>query len=128
MGGLGHFAVMWAAALGAEVTVISHTADKKEDAMKLGAKHFVLSTEKDWAKPLAFTFDFILNCADMTQEFKVSSMQRGNTSTFTHVPATDARLHVHLEDQLRVPQRRTSRLSSPRDVCFHLRAKWYIFR
>lgn len=72
MGGLGHFAVMWASALGAEVTVISHSADKKDDAMKLGAKHFVLSTEKDWAKPLAFTFDFILNCADMTQEFNMS--------------------------------------------------------
>lgn len=72
MGGLGHFAVLWAAALGADVTVISHSADKKEDALKLGAKNFVLSTEKDWAKPLAFTFDFMLNAADMTQEFNMS--------------------------------------------------------
>lgn len=71
LGGLGHYAVMWANALGAEVTVISHSADKKEDALKLGAKHFVLSTEKDWAKPLAFTFDFVLNAADMTNEFKI---------------------------------------------------------
>lgn len=71
MGGLGHFAVMWANALGAEVTVVSHSPDKKEDAHKLGAKHFVLSSDKDWAKPLAFKFDFVLNSADMTHEFKL---------------------------------------------------------
>ena len=31
LGGLGHFAVMWANALGAEVTVISHSPHKKDD-------------------------------------------------------------------------------------------------
>lgn len=71
MGGLGHFAVLWAHALGAKVTVLSHTADKKEDALALGADEFVLTTEKDWHKPLAFTFNFILNCADMTNEFNL---------------------------------------------------------
>ncbi|KAI0149319.1 alcohol dehydrogenase [Pestalotiopsis sp. NC0098] len=71
LGGLGHFAVMWAAALGAEVTVISHSPHKKDDALKLGAKHFVSSGDKDWAKPLAFTFDFVLNTADMTHTFNL---------------------------------------------------------
>lgn len=73
LGGLGHFAVMWANALGAEVTVISHSPSKKDDAIKLGAKHFVLSNEKEWAKPLAFTFDFVLNTADMTHTFDIDS-------------------------------------------------------
>lgn len=72
LGGLGHFAVMWATALGAEVTVISHSPSKKADALKLGAKHFVSSGDKDWAKPLAFTFDFVLNTADMTHEFNIT--------------------------------------------------------
>lgn len=72
LGGLGHFAVMWANALGAEVTVISHSAHKEEDARKLGAKHFVNSNDKDWAKPLAFSFDFLLNTADMTNEFNIA--------------------------------------------------------
>lgn len=63
---------MWAHALGAEVYVISHTADKKEDALKMGAKQFILSSEKDWHKPYAFTFDFILNCADRTDLFDLS--------------------------------------------------------
>ncbi|KAI1865740.1 hypothetical protein JX265_008063 [Neoarthrinium moseri] len=71
LGGLGHFAVLWAAALGADVTVISHSPHKKEDALKLGAKHFVSSGEKDWAKPLAFKFDFVLNTADMTNTFNL---------------------------------------------------------
>jgi alcohol dehydrogenase (NADP+) len=62
IGGLGHFALMWAHALGAEVFAISHTKDKEEDAKKLGADHFIYSGDKDWAKPYAFKFDFILNC------------------------------------------------------------------
>jgi alcohol dehydrogenase (NADP+) len=73
LGGLGHFAVLWAAALGAEVTVISHSPDKKEDALKLGAKDFVTTEKDDWAKPLAFKFDFALNTADMTHEFNISN-------------------------------------------------------
>ncbi|TVY15710.1 NADP-dependent alcohol dehydrogenase 6 [Lachnellula arida] len=69
IGGLGHFALLFARALGAEVWALSHTPDKKEEALKLGAHHFVSTKDKDWAKPLAFNFDFILNSADMTNEF-----------------------------------------------------------
>lgn len=58
--------------MGAEVYVISHSPNKEKDAKKLGAKEFINSNEKDWAKNYAFTFDFILNCADMTHEFKLS--------------------------------------------------------
>lgn len=72
MGGLGHFAVLWAAGLGAEVTVISHSPRKKDDAIKLGAKEFVLSNEEGWEKPLAFKFDFVLNTADMTHTFDIA--------------------------------------------------------
>lgn len=57
--------------MGAEVYVISHSADKEKDAKKLGAKHFINSNEKDWSKPYAYTFDYMLNCADMTHEFKL---------------------------------------------------------
>jgi alcohol dehydrogenase (NADP+) len=71
IGGLGHFALLWAHALGAEVWALSHTEDKKEDALALGADHFVFTGKKDWEKDLAFNFDFILNSADMTQEFEL---------------------------------------------------------
>lgn len=63
---------MWANALGAEVTVISHSPHKKDDALKLGAKNFVTSTEKGWAEPYAFAFDFVLNTADMTHTFDLT--------------------------------------------------------
>ena len=63
-GGLGHFALLWAKALGAEVYAISHTPEKEKDATALGAKGFISSLDKDWAQPWAFHFDFILNCAD----------------------------------------------------------------
>jgi len=36
LGGLGHFAVLFAAALGASVTIISHSSSKKDDALKNG--------------------------------------------------------------------------------------------
>jgi alcohol dehydrogenase (NADP+) len=73
IGGLGHFALLWAKGLGAEVWALSHTPGKKEEALKLGADHFVSTKDKDWAKPLAFTFNFILNCADMTNEFDLKT-------------------------------------------------------
>lgn len=63
---------MWATALGAEVTVISHSPSKKEDALKMGAKEFVLNDKEGWQKPYAFKFDFILNAADMTHKFKLA--------------------------------------------------------
>jgi alcohol dehydrogenase (NADP+) len=72
IGGLGHFALIWARALGAEVWALSHSPDKKQDALDLGAHHFVSTGEKDWAKPLAFKFDFVLNCADMTHQFDIA--------------------------------------------------------
>ena len=72
IGGLGHFAIMWANALGAEVYAISHSPNKKDDALKLGAKHFVSTADEKWAEPLAFTLDFIINTADMTHTFNLS--------------------------------------------------------
>ncbi|CAD6586929.1 MAG: hypothetical protein ASARMPREDX12_002552 [Alectoria sarmentosa] len=71
IGGLGHFGLLWASALGAEVYALSHSPNKKNDALKLGAKEFICTKDKDWAKPWAYTFDFILNSADMTNEFNI---------------------------------------------------------
>ena len=73
MGGLGHFAVMFAVALGAEVTVLSHSPSKKDDALKMGAKEFITTNEEGWEKPLAFKFDFILNAADATHKFNMQA-------------------------------------------------------
>jgi D-arabinose 1-dehydrogenase-like Zn-dependent alcohol dehydrogenase len=41
IGGLGHFGLLWAKAMGAHVVAISRTNAKKEDALKMGADSFV---------------------------------------------------------------------------------------
>ena len=61
LGGLGHMGVKFAAALGAEVTVFSHSQGKIDDALKFGAKHFVNTNQHEWHKPLRKKFDLILN-------------------------------------------------------------------
>lgn len=61
LGGLGHMGVKFAAALGAEVTVISHSPNKREDALNMGAKEFVLVKENEDLKPLRRKFDLVLN-------------------------------------------------------------------
>jgi len=61
LGGLGHMGVKFAAALGAEVTVFSHSIGKREDALKMGAKHFVVTKGDDWNNELVKSFDLILN-------------------------------------------------------------------
>jgi uncharacterized zinc-type alcohol dehydrogenase-like protein len=61
MGGLGHVAVKIAAAMGAEVTVLSQSLSKQEDGLRFGAKHYYATSERDTFKTLASSFDLILN-------------------------------------------------------------------
>jgi len=62
IGGLGHFALLFAKALGANVTAISHSERKKEDALKLGASNFIATHsggDEDF-KPHARSLDLII--------------------------------------------------------------------
>jgi uncharacterized zinc-type alcohol dehydrogenase-like protein len=61
LGGLGHMAVKIARALGAEVTVLSHSDKKKADALKMGAHKFVSTHDRSVFQELAGTFDLIIN-------------------------------------------------------------------
>jgi len=61
LGGLGHMGVKHAHAMGAEVTLISHSPSKEEDAKRLGADHFLLLSDKQAMKDNAMTFDLIVN-------------------------------------------------------------------
>jgi uncharacterized zinc-type alcohol dehydrogenase-like protein len=61
LGGLGHLGVKLAKALGAEVTVLSQSPAKEQDALRLGADHYAVSSEPETFARLANTFDLILN-------------------------------------------------------------------
>ncbi|KKA30000.1 hypothetical protein TD95_003824 [Thielaviopsis punctulata] len=71
IGGLGHFAVMLAAALGAEVWAISHTSAKRDDALALGATGFLATADKDWNKDHRRSFDFLLSTASAVDGFNI---------------------------------------------------------
>ncbi|MCA4134092.1 NAD(P)-dependent alcohol dehydrogenase [Arthrobacter sp. M4] len=61
LGGLGHMAVKFAHALGAEVTVLSQSLKKMEDGLRLGADHYRATSEEETFQDLAGTFDLIIN-------------------------------------------------------------------
>ncbi|KAG9120455.1 NADP-dependent alcohol dehydrogenase [Ceratobasidium sp. 392] len=72
LGGLGHYGVLWAKALGAEVYVFSHSARKQEDAKKLGADHFVISEDKESMARLTGTLDLIISTVDVSEGFPLA--------------------------------------------------------
>ena len=63
IGGLGHFGLLYAKALGCdEITAISRNSHKKQDAMKMGATKFIATDEdKDWAAAHARSLDLIVS-------------------------------------------------------------------
>ncbi|MFN7602786.1 MAG: NAD(P)-dependent alcohol dehydrogenase [Bacteroidota bacterium] len=70
LGGLGHMAVKFANAFGAEVTVLSTSAGKEAEAKKLGAHKFVLTTDKAQAKSVKGYFDFIVDTVSASHDFR----------------------------------------------------------
>ena len=61
LGGLGHIGVKIAHALGAEVTVLSHSLKKQEEAKKMGADNFYDTSDRETLKKLRGYFDIIIN-------------------------------------------------------------------
>ncbi|HEY7569868.1 MAG TPA: NAD(P)-dependent alcohol dehydrogenase [Nitrososphaeraceae archaeon] len=61
LGGLGHIGIKIADALGAEVTVLSHSLRKQEDGKRLGADNFYATSDPQTFKKLKRNFDLIIN-------------------------------------------------------------------
>ena len=71
LGGLGHMAVKFAVAMGAEVTMLSTSPSKAKDAKQLGADHFVLSTDETAMKKHNGHFDVVVDTISADHDYDV---------------------------------------------------------
>ncbi len=69
LGGLGHMGVKLAVAMGAEVTVISRSKSKENEAKKIGATGILSSTDEEAMNNSASTFDLILDTVPVKHDF-----------------------------------------------------------
>jgi alcohol dehydrogenase (NADP+) len=88
LGGLGHIAVKIADALGAEVVVFTTSPGKKEDALRLGADHVVLSRNADEMQKHAGSFDFILDAVSANHDINayLKLLRRDGNMTLVGAP------------------------------------------
>ena len=71
LGGLGHMAVKLAVAMGAEVTVLSRSDAKLEEAKGIGANGILVSTDKDAMKKAASSFDLIIDTVPVKHDINI---------------------------------------------------------
>jgi len=69
LGGLGHMAVKFASSFGADVTMLSGSKSKEADAKKLGAHHFILTSNEEELNKFQNHFDFIIDTVSATHDY-----------------------------------------------------------
>ncbi|OLP53673.1 hydroxyacid dehydrogenase [Rhizobium rhizosphaerae] len=96
MGGLGHMGVKIAAAMGAEVTVLSQSLSKKEDGLKLGATHYYATKDAETFQTLAGQFDLIISTvsADMDLNAFLGLLKVDGAMVLVGLPEKPASIHA----------------------------------
>ncbi len=96
IGGLGHMALQFARAFGAEVTAFSTSAAKEKEALALGAHQFVNTRDSKGLKSLAGHFDFIVSTINADQDWSayVHALRPTGTLVFVGVPPKPGPLPV----------------------------------
>ena len=94
LGGLGHMAVKFAVAFGAEVTMLSHSKSKEADAKRLGAHHFALTSDPGVLQGLQNKFDFILNTVSAPHDYNtyLSLLNTNGTMIVVGAPTAPAEI------------------------------------
>jgi alcohol dehydrogenase (NADP+) len=89
LGGLGHMGVKFGVAFGADVTVLSTSPSKEKDAKKLGAHHFVVTTDPAQVEAAKNTFDFILDTVSAEHDINMymSMLKTNGTHICVGVPS-----------------------------------------
>jgi len=88
IGGLGHLGLQFAKTFGAEVTALSTSKDKEEEALKMGADFFVNTRDTAELKKIAGSFDFLLSTVSADQDWQalVNSLRPKGTLCIVGVP------------------------------------------
>ncbi len=96
LGGLGHMGVKLAAAMGAEVTMLSTSKSKEADARRLGATGFALTTDPATFKKLAGKFDFILDTISANHDIQayMGLLKLDGALVLVGVPSEPAKVHA----------------------------------
>lgn len=100
IGGLGHFGLLFASAMGANVTAISHGSSKTEDAKKMGAKQVIVTGDDPAAavKPYRRTLDLIVcssNDPKMPLDAYLSLLRPGGYFVLVGIAEADALPNIH---------------------------------
>ena len=96
LGGLGHMGVKFAVAMGAEVTVLSHSPSKKEDALAMGAHHFLSTKDEKIFADHEKEFDVILNTisAEIDINLYLNLLKLNGTLVVIGLPGKPYAVHV----------------------------------
>lgn len=88
LGGLGHMGVKLAKALGAHVTVLSHSPNKREDALRMGADDFLATRDASVFEKNAKRFDFILDTVSAQHDYNsyLNLLRRDGTMVLVGLP------------------------------------------
>jgi alcohol dehydrogenase (NADP+) len=96
LGGLGHMGVKFAVAMGAEVTVLSHSPSKEKDALAMGAHHFVSTKDAKIFADHEKEFDVILNTisAEIDINLYLNLLKLDGTLVVIGLPGKPYAVHV----------------------------------
>ena len=88
LGGLGHMGVKFAHALGAHVVVFTTSANKKDDARRLGADEVVVSRNANEMQKHERSFDFILDTVSAEHDINayINLLRRDGNLTLVGAP------------------------------------------
>lgn len=92
LGGLGHMGVKIASAMGARVTVLSHSPAKRDEALRLGAEAFLVTSDPEVFKKNASSFDFILDTVSAQHDYNayLGLLRRDATMVLVGIPEPTA--------------------------------------